>query len=263
MFQLETLVSHPVQNQLLAAINAPLCGLQVHLGVPGAGKIAYARFAALEMHAQQAGRLIEYFSAGEIPRKMKNYQLAWICSQIGISDQVTEPLTKLLPPSPIEYCKSPNVAPPISLVIDQIDHLRNFEDTESFFVGFTESSQKSKLFKFKICATSPEFVKQMLLWNGGKKIRLVGAPGCGRWDEEHVRSIVNEISLSSLWTPDRREKLITLGTKAVAPCFVIMAAAMKDAHGPALEKMAAALDEGLNEEVALLKQCNFKPALEK
>ena len=101
VFPLETLVSHPVQNQLLAAINAPLCGVQVHWGVVGAGKTAYARFAA--MHAQQAGRLIGFFSAGEIPRKMKNDQLAWIRSQFGISDQVTESLTKLLPPCPIEY----------------------------------------------------------------------------------------------------------------------------------------------------------------
>ena len=252
LYPLETLVPHPVQNHLLAAINFPLCGLFVHWAVPGAGKTAYARFAARQ--AQQNGRLVGFFSASEIPRDMKNNQLAWLRREVGISPLVHEPLARLLPPRPVEYKQSSHVPPPVSIVIDQIDHLRDLEDTRSFLVGLAEASRNYKLFNVTVCATAPEFAKEILLWNCGEKIHLVGAPGCGRWNEEHVRSFVNGISGSSSWAADRRERLIELGKKAGTPSFVMMAAAMRDENWPALEQAAVAVDEEWKQGIALLEK---------
>ncbi len=66
---------------------------------------------------------------------------------------------------------------------------------------------------------------------------------------------VNGISGSSSWTADRRERLIELGTKAGTPSFVIMAAAMRDEHWPALEQAAGAVVcEERKQGIALLRK---------
>ena len=53
---------------------------------------------------------------------------------------------------------------------------------------------------------------------------------------------------------DRQERLIKLGMMAGTPSFVIIAAAMRDKHWPALEQTAAAVDEESKQGIALLKQ---------
>jgi hypothetical protein len=107
------------------------------LGVQGSVKTAYARFAARQV--QQQGRLVWYFSAGDIPHEMKNIH-GNSSDMVGREDvippDVFKALRKLLPLRPVEYKESAMVPPPVSIIINQLeDHLKDLEDTHSFCDG--------------------------------------------------------------------------------------------------------------------------------
>ena len=203
------LVSHPSQLVLQRAIDHPQCGVFVLWGVHGSGKSSYVRQAAADL--LQKNRHTILLNAASYKYQRHPHPLLWLNDALNLDPDLD--YSPFLPPA-VPGIYSP---PPTCIFIDQFDHMFNHPDAQSFIVGLAEESRLTKRFSVIVSVTNPENAQTILKWNGGEKIKLVGDPGIGCWNNEHVRALVQQLPLRD----DQRGTLIELGSIAKTPGFVL------------------------------------------
>ena len=183
-----TLVENPsTRSALETALTDPHVGVHVFWAPNGAGKSTYLRSVIPRLHIDKRITGAGYFrgSAGN--------PTEWLQDALGIASakpSVVERFASLL--GDVEFGTAPYI-----LAIDQFDELvtqPHIADLENLIVQLATASLGSKSFAVVLGISDIDLAKEVLTWNGGEKIRLVGDPATFKWNEEQVVSLASKLA---------------------------------------------------------------------
>lgn len=139
-------------------------------------------------------------------------------------------LSDMLPPRKEEFSKSQTVPPPTSFVIDQFDHLMADSRTKNLLISLAEQSMRTKQFNMLICVTSWKNAEEILSWNGGEKIYILGDAGLAEWNQDDVKRLIDNHKYFDDWPAESKEQLAVIGAEAGVAGFIVKIARQSISH---------------------------------
>ena len=103
-YDLSKLISHPVQDALVQAMNNPLCGIYIFWGIQCSGKTAYSSWMAEQLG--QTGRHIWHLDSHSLVGRHSAMVMRKICENL-----------------PGQFQFNPRSPPPTTIVIDNFDQV--------------------------------------------------------------------------------------------------------------------------------------------
>jgi len=169
-------------GDVASAIEDRLCGVKVIWTPSGYGKSTYIREVCKKM--QEDGDKISGAIITNATHTLRSHPslTGWLSDRMGAPGVLNAPwfnsISDLLP---VETSHKP-----VALVIDQFDHLKDIKDAQSFVISLAEDSLRTKKFVTLLALTDASYASQILRWNGGQKISLLGPdPTSYKWNERH------------------------------------------------------------------------------
>jgi hypothetical protein len=161
---------------MTSALEKP--GVYVHWGVYGSGKTVAAFEISRRLQAE--GRTVVFLNGYDWQCR---HPREWLWKFIGI----------------------PNAAEPISafmkrgtIVIDDFSPLMKMEGTLELLGELVTDSMSTGGFNVMLCVTSWEWATEILKLRWGDwRPKLIGYPGCGMWEREHVEQMAEGIYMDA------------------------------------------------------------------
>ena len=203
--EVSKVVEHEVQKQLSDAMNDPGCGVFVHWGIEGSGKSIAAACLARKIRTEK-GRSVLFLDSHSL---------------ISSSTAITM-FCKMLPARDKPY--NSTEPPPMSIIVDDLDRAAGWNEAElrETITTLARISASSKRFNMLLLITSASRAREILNWNW-RHIQLIGTPGCGMWQREHI---------SQLLGTGVSDEVVNLCVRAGTPDFTVWSAKM-----PAIGRM--------------------------
>ena len=197
------------------------CGVHVFWAPPSAGKTTFLRSVIPEL--MQQGQITGgVYLKG---RRTTHTPLTWLYDSLDIvnpGQSVNERLRILLE-------KSDPRSPHMVIAIDQFDELHSslhLGELRSLVTSLATSSVGSKAFSVVLGVSRVEIAREILTWNEGQKIYLVGDPAEFKWEESEVVDLAEKLAERNVHNRSTMlsRELIDLCCQAGTPGMVI------DAH---------------------------------
>jgi hypothetical protein len=211
-YDLSKLISHPVQDALVQAMNNPLCGIYIFWGIQGSGKTAYSSWMAEQLG--QTGRHIWHLDSHSLVGRHSAMVMRKICENL-----------------PGRFQLNPRSPPPTTIVIDNFDqvwasgsdkHSRAVvKQLRDIVIMLADQSVMGKRFNLMLVISSPELARSVLQWD---QLRIQLIDTIGIWKREHVEVLFGMTSYANMG--DREDRLMHC-TTAGTPGFVVWSANRK------------------------------------
>jgi len=169
------LVSHPSHTYLLDALQSP--GVYVHWGVYGSGKTVSAYETSRALQAK--GRTVVFTNGYNFYMQHGNLK-KWLRNSIGIPSSFDA--------YPISSFFSTQRA---TIIIDDVAPLMTIDGIYELLQELATDSVQSGRFNVLLCVTSFEWAVDILKLEGCFP-KLVGFPGCARWNESQLKEFASD-----------------------------------------------------------------------
>lgn len=169
------------------------CGVFVLWAPHNSGKSTYLRAFAAQLQAE--GKDVIFISL-DVSRAMGP---KWFREELDIDD-CDENLEKLFP-EPVD-------GKPVVIIIDQFDDILVTEQ-KKLIVFLAQQSFLTGGFMVILAVSNSSKAAEILQWNHGRKIKLLGEPGRHKWTETMVAEL---FSTAAVKNDSRRDQFIKLGT---------------------------------------------------
>jgi len=187
------LVGHPVHGYLRDAMAKP--GIFVHWGVYGSGKTV--SLSELSRSLRDKGHTVVSLNGyGMVHGNLRQL----LRHSIGIPDLYKDPISDFF------TCSN------LTIIIDDFSPVMSVDGVYDFLQELAIDSNGR--FNVLLCVNSFEWAVDILnlRWEDCPRPRLVGFPGCGRWNEAQLRELIAHV-------PANLEALVASSTASGVPPF--------------------------------------------